>query len=210
MIAADPTLLLHPPHSNRCHPERSEGSAFGFSRLRVVCVSALTSPNAATLDAASSSPLSATLLPRAAAKGAGPTIWVLSHNVNSHCSGLNAASIFLTPIESYSSHTPYPLTPIESYSCKKQGEGGPPHPKPVARGPMHPCATRRQECAQLQSLHSVYSITRGHPGVGRFQRQKKEFGFFWRPPHGTRVTGPGPLNLGHYSPLHHSLLTVHP
>jgi hypothetical protein len=55
MIVANPTLPLHPLHFIKCHPERSEGSAFDFSP-------ACASPNVDALDAASRvSPLSATL-----------------------------------------------------------------------------------------------------------------------------------------------------
>jgi hypothetical protein len=142
MIVADPTLLLHPPHSNRCHPERSEGSAFGFSRLRAVCVSAFTSPNVATLDAASSiSPLSATLLPRAAAKGTKNTrVWVPVPTVNPIVQFKRRLISNSHRITSFAH--PHSLTPIESYSCKKQGEGVP-LPPSRRRGTSYLCVAHR-------------------------------------------------------------------
>ena len=51
--AASPTNRspLPPPfHSNRCHPERSEGSAFLFSPIRALSVSAFTSPDARSFN----------------------------------------------------------------------------------------------------------------------------------------------------------------
>jgi hypothetical protein len=78
MIVANPSSPLHPLHSIECHPERSEGSAFRFSPLCALRVSAFSSPSLSpfsfkpstlnlfssldALDAASSvSPLPATL-----------------------------------------------------------------------------------------------------------------------------------------------------
>jgi len=42
--------LPRPFHSNRCHPERSEGSAFLFSPIRALSVSAFTSPDARSFN----------------------------------------------------------------------------------------------------------------------------------------------------------------
>jgi hypothetical protein len=68
MIVANPrpspsaSNRSHPLPPRKCHPERSEGSAFRFSSLCALCVSAFSSPNVDALDAASSlSPLSVTL-----------------------------------------------------------------------------------------------------------------------------------------------------
>jgi hypothetical protein len=78
MIVANPRPL--PSASNRsrplpprkCHPERSEGSAFRFSSLCALCISAFSSPNVDALDAASSiSPLSVTLTKNTRGGGGG-------------------------------------------------------------------------------------------------------------------------------------------
>ena len=58
---------------------------------------------------------------------------------------------------------PHPLTPTESYSCKKQG-GGVPLSRAVRDGP-HVFA-RHAGVLTTPILSWVYSITRGHRGVG--------------------------------------------
>jgi hypothetical protein len=103
-----------------------------------LCVSAFSSTNVDARDAESSiSPLSATLLPRAAAQGTKNTRgWVSVPIVNS-ISQFNRR--FISNSHRITSFAyPYPLTPIESYSCKKQGRGSP-LPQAGGEGP-HICA----------------------------------------------------------------------
>jgi len=46
----NPSLRPRPSHSNRCHPERSEGSAFLFSPIRALSVSAFSSPDVSSFN----------------------------------------------------------------------------------------------------------------------------------------------------------------
>ncbi len=104
-----------------------------------LCASAFSFPNVDALDAASSiSPLSATLLPRAAAKGTKDTRGWDSVPIVNPIFPFNRR--FISNSHRITSFAyPHPLTPIESYSCKKQGEGVP------MASRLFPCdlATRR-------------------------------------------------------------------
>jgi hypothetical protein len=91
---------------------------------------AFSSPDVDALDAASNiSPVSATLLPRAAAKGTKNTEgWASLPIVNPI---FQSNHRFISNSHRITSFAyPYPLTPIESYSCKKQGVGWGPDREP--------------------------------------------------------------------------------
>ena len=90
--------------------------------------SAFGSPNVDVRDAASSaSPLSAPLLPRAAAQGTKNTRGWVSVPIVNPISQFNRR--FISNSHRITSFAyPRPLTPIESYLCKKQGRGSPPLP----------------------------------------------------------------------------------
>ncbi len=113
-----PTL----PHSGFSVTSTAVPSSLNLCAL---WVSVLSSPDVDPLDAASSiSPVSATLLPRAAAKGTKNTGgWVSVSIVNPIFQSNHRFISNSHRITSFAH--PYPLTPIESYSCKKQGGGVP-------------------------------------------------------------------------------------
>jgi hypothetical protein len=135
------------------------------SDLCALCVSAFSSPNVDALDAASSiSPMFATLLPRAAAKGTKNTWgWVSIPIIipNSQFNRLLTSNSHR--ITSFAD--PHPLTPIESYLCKKHGEGSP-LPQVGGEGP-HICA--QHAGIPATSISSwVYFTTRVHHGGGGY------------------------------------------
>jgi hypothetical protein len=95
------------------------------SDLCALYVSAFSSPNVDALDAASSvSPLSAALLPRAAAQGTKNTPGWMSVSIINPNFQFNRRLISNSHrITSFA--YPHPLTPIESHLCKKTGGGVP-------------------------------------------------------------------------------------
>jgi hypothetical protein len=107
-----------------------------------LCASAFRSPNVDARGAASSvSPLSAALLPRAAAKGTRNNREWVSVPVVNPIFQFNRR--FIPNSHRITSFAyPHPLTPIESHLCKKQGEGVPLTPS-RRRGTSYLCATRR-------------------------------------------------------------------
>jgi hypothetical protein len=112
------------------------------SDLCALRVSAFSSLNVGARDAESSiSPLSATLLPRAAAQGTKNTRGWVSVPIVNPISQFNRR--FISNSHRITSFAyPHPLTPIESYSCKKQGEGVPLAPS-RRRGTSYLCVTHR-------------------------------------------------------------------
>ena len=101
-------------------PSKSVPSSSDLCALRV---SAFSSPNVDALDSASSiSPLSATLLPRAAAKGTKNTRGWVSVPIVNPIFRFNRRLIPNSHRITSFAH-PHPLTPIESHLCKKHGEG---------------------------------------------------------------------------------------
>jgi hypothetical protein len=88
-----------------------------------LCAFGFSSPNVDALDAASNvGPLSATLLPRAAARGTKNTRGGVSVSIVNPIFQFNRRLIS-NPHGITSFAHPHPLTPIESHLCKKHGEG---------------------------------------------------------------------------------------
>jgi hypothetical protein len=128
-----------------------------------LCASAFGSPNVDVRDAASSaSPLSAPLLPRAAAQGTKNTRGWVSVPIVNPISQFNRR--FISNSHRITSFAyPRPLTPIESYLCKNRGWGS---PLPQAGGVgLHICA-RHAGIRATPISSCVYFITCGRPGSG--------------------------------------------
>jgi len=130
--------------------------------LCALCVSVFSSPDVDPLDAASSiSPVSATLLPRAAAKGTKNTGWWASLRIVNPIFQSNHRSISNSHrITSFA--YPYLLTPIESYSCKKQGVGV----GSRSRAASFRVTSRHAGTLATPIPSRVYFIISVHPGWG--------------------------------------------
>ncbi len=139
------------------------------SDLCVLCVSAFSSPNVDALDAASSiSPMFATLLPRAAAKGTKNTWgWVSVPIINPNSQFNRRLTSNSHRITSFAD--PHPLNPIESHLCKKQGEGS------RWRAVSFPVTSQHAGIPATSISSWVYFTTRVHHGGGGYFARSRPY-----------------------------------